>query len=302
MRANEHHSEHVALTFVRLATTYAAVIAALGYMSLRAFMSYLGISAMQLTFERFLMETYTLVVETLVHLFVIAFVVFVLTLILWPVFRALRRRSSKAVDVRQWLAKPLASVIITIVAFASAGVLLLSAFHGRDVIVGNLAENYEALATRSLWPYDFALIVVAGGILLWRAAASLERSDLVRWIWRLSIVPWLTVAVLAPLLYGAAVRPALFPRCEVVLTDTPPTTICGLLIDSTKERALVWHVTDRVGRLDWFAMNDISRITISRSLDVIEEAKSAARTRPGQSSVCNCGVTPDRPKAGSSNR
>jgi hypothetical protein len=267
-------SEELPVSVLKLATTYAAALAAVGYISLRAYMNYLGVDMLSLTTEVLLMETYTIAFHTLIHLLLIGGAAFVLYLLyLLVTHRA--ANTSRAGRLKALLAQPWCAAIVVALLIVAALTLLTMAGRNTDVIVGSLRK--ERLVSPPIWPFDAALLISMAGIGMLPLMRKAQLPPSSRRLWRFSVLPWLTIGVLTPVLYGSGVRPAIFPMCEASFKTAGASPISGFLIDATSERVLIWHAEHGIGKITSAAAEDISALTIRESGNIVDAARLAAR-------------------------
>jgi hypothetical protein len=271
-----------------LITTYAAVLAAFGYMSLRAHYNHLGISdAGPLPIERYLMETYALVFHTVLYLFEGALVAGIVIGI--PVTVVLMKRRKREDDIYStsripWghPAFPLAAIVL----LAAAAALVLSKMSGATaVVVGHLDA---ANTVRSSWPFPLALLLSIGGLVAWpwTRRLGMRRDALPARLWAVAIAPWALLTLLIPIAYGQGFHPTKYPRAVATSTVVPGGTLCGLLMERGEKQVVLWSANDGIGILTVIPADSLQLLEVAAPADILQVARSAAILKQGHFPAC----------------
>jgi hypothetical protein len=279
--------------FAERAAKLGALLAVLGYMSLRAHLNRLGISSTStLSAERYLMEIYQLVLVTLP----LVFYATVLTLVFLPfALQIVSRRAESAsaqVDTDVVGADPRLPALVLLIMTLFFGWLVVA--YGRnlkttDVVVGPL--RLEALRTASgETPYFLLCLVSAMAYLLYvrlapQAAPSRSTRTLSppsrrasRWLWQLVAVANGALLLHIPMVHGYLMHSQKYPIAQLVL-DKPPLTLYGLLVLESDDTLTLWRAEKGIGQVTRVPRDQILLLNVGPVRNILQEAALAVQTR-----------------------
>ncbi len=280
------------LTAAERLAKIAAALAALGYISLRSHLNYLGISSMtSLGADRYLMETYALVYEGVIRsafaLMAAApvalggYLGILLLLRCSATFRRLWSHRRRGIEK---LSGSLPGLIVLSLSTSGLVALLLSL--ETDVAVGPLKPDH--LQHQGEWRFETALLVCLIGFPLTRYV--LRSLALKSWpevwpglalgIWRLNLLVLAGWAFLVPLLFGQAAQSTSYTLARVTAKETKISS-CGLLVLETDERLLLWQAVGRRGQVLSVPAEQVTALDLGQALDLLDVARGAAQGPPG---------------------
>jgi hypothetical protein len=245
------------------------IVAAFGYMELRAHWTYLGVSPLPgVGVERYLMEAYAFVGAMLLPAMLCAFVLLFVALIgIW-----LRRRLAKTrvEGILRNTAKLLPA--LALVALLAGEVVLLRALTGPiGVAIGPL-QTIAAEANRR--GAGSVLEVVL--LILLAIIALLMARPLVTGVLKWAIITVaLILLVQTSTLYGRNVRSAIYPAARIKAKSE---THLGLILLQTEDALELWIPAQGVGRIVVLPADDVERIDLGRGLDLFHVAGDPSPT------------------------
>lgn len=249
-------------------------LALFGYMALRAHLNRIGIpSTTPLGLERYLAETFLLVTNLLLP---VVLVVAALGAVAAVVHLFRRMLPPKAVTVvalivrkprREW-----ALLIVLVIAYL---VLLrrISATWPSDVAVGGLSAARLGMPSGEstmIW----LVFVTLGGTTVLRADTPSGEPAARTLPWQMACVMLMVLAAHVPLVFGWAVRPALYPVTRADLKE-PTEIVCGLLVIETAEELRLWQASNRHGHIVRVPRTRIIRIEAGPVDDLLDDARQA---------------------------
>lgn len=266
------------------AIKFGSLFVVAGYLSFRAHVNRLGIpSATSLGAERYLKETYGLILSVFLPLFQYFLFFAVCGLILRLAIG--RTRWSRVVGVLEdlgdralgslWLPTAL---LIALVALAFV-ILATTLSQGYDVILGTLQRNQLEYAS----PLTFYAVVVFAviGYLVYLASMgrtpkspSEERSHWI--VTRLLGWSLLIVFIQIPIVYGAAVKKAWYPTARITMKSNADAPICGLLVLETSDVFGVWRNVQNRGEIILIPKSEVSRSLFGKLVDLLELARTSS--------------------------
>jgi hypothetical protein len=277
---------------LELAAQLVAVIGVGGYISHRAHLNRLGISAsMPLSFERYLAEAWYVVHASVELLF---------TLLLWPLVLLLvgslitgvLTRRNRLPRVPAWLRRLKPNPLSFPVPLGLLlGLLLLLGTVCRlptdlpsSVAVGPL--NAENLAkwnqTEAEMSYGLAMVVwlLCSALVIALAPESTSRDKV--WLAWLGCRGMLPLGVIALFMhFGGLVHASTYPSVEVRHgTDSKEETLSGALVLESPESLIVWSASQGRGVLTSIPRDAVHSLRFGPELDVLAEALEEAKRGP----------------------
>ncbi len=268
-----------------------ALLAAGGYIALRAHHNQLGISGPAfLGAERYLMEAYFLVVA----LFEIVVWLILPALCLVAAGAVLRRKRARAgvrCAPRLWRAARRATPLLPLLFLGLLLGLLMMASIGDDLLVGDLRQ--QAVPARKPALFSIAVLAAACWQLLVYAVQQ-SYLDIAEFVGPrmanplagiVAAVITLAYAVALPLFYGLEVHPVRYPLARVTLVDATQPLLCGIVVLHWDEGMMLWRVTDGKGRLTSVSNERVAAVDWGQTRDVV--AALSAKDLQGEMPDCS---------------
>ena len=274
-----------------------AILAAFGYMSLRAHLNYLGIaSTSSLGVERYLMETYNLIGTIFIPLFfTILGAVIAVVLIYALGFFLLKIQKVKASGqiLQKYLSEQSKSIVfplllIAVMLFFYVWVFRVITKHGgdTDVVVGKLATEQLNPSSVDWFFYLVIIVCVVGYSIHSKYSKSIKNSErgsrrkLPGFFWTVFAVALVLPAVQLPLLYGRLVRSTDYPIAVVQLDNTENQTMCGFLVQDASSDLTLWNAENGVGHLIVIPRSRVRLMSTGKMDDLLKAARENA-ANPG---------------------
>jgi hypothetical protein len=278
-RAKENESLSLLFDFTSNLLKMSGAIALFGYISLRARMNRLGVSAPDVPVDRYLMEAYNVLASVLFTAGMLLVRIGALALFLFLAILAIRGRWKAAASnrVRIWTAH-IPDRLYLAAAFLLLGSLeywIPATLNGlpTDVLVRPLGAG--ALAQPVTFP-AFLLVLflyVLAAAVCWvtPAVGSLNFWWLLR---KFTLILVILVGLQLPLLYGFAVQNYLAPVVSVKPKAAPERT-CGLLVADTNNLVTVWVPSKH--RLLQFVRSELEGASLGRVLALVDALRASEK-------------------------
>ncbi len=258
---------------VELALKAAGLLAAFGYMSLRAHWNYLGVSPPStLEPQRYLMEIYQIAGLTLGRLAIFGPLAMVLGSLVWP-----RLRSSRlGIFFRARLGST--QRIVPVAVFGAIGilsicVLLLLSSCGEEIAVGHLhLISAHRGAAWLLFCLLIATLIAAYRIFSRRS----EYSGFGQIFWSTFAIAAVAGGVEIAWLLGIPLHDYHYPRVSLVLLDK--TQITGLLLLRSGEETLIWRADCAEGQSLTIPKSQLGRLVVGRTEDLLQDIDAAVNS------------------------
>jgi hypothetical protein len=258
---------------------WAALLAAAGYLSLRARFNLLGLSATgPVPTEQYLREAAVLLYGLLDRLGLPLSILLLLATavragVRWATRGApARERADVALQMVATRARSLSGACLFLVVLLSAylvSALFGGLFQGSDLVVGPLAG--KPVAASAWWLDAMALTTAAGALYRAWAVSGTVPPDAVS-CWRLTRPVLVALALLLPLAFGRTAKTV--APVAVVQTATGP--VCGLLVMDTGDRLSMWRARDGVGEIVTVRSDRVEKLVTGKVEDLQKLARAAA--------------------------
>jgi len=276
-----------------------AVLAAFGYMSLRAHLNYLGISSTtSLAPERYLMELYYILTTLLLDVIFIVAAIVIASLL----FFLLSRLSAKNETIRKALSvlqkavgkysttQIVPGTLILLMSIAYVWMLRTLSRYGfdSDVAVGPLQSSHLNHYPAESFFFIICFVCLGGYFIYSKLSAVVVESRdpssrMARYLWLVFAVSIAVLALHLPIIYGSLVRSAEYTVAQVTVGDGER-PICGLLVLSTSSEITFWRVENGIGQVVILPRSRIRMLTTGPVVDLLDLARKAA-TKPAQTNV-----------------
>lgn len=282
-----------------------AILGVFGYMSLRAHLNYVGISyTSSLGIERYLMETYNLVVTTffplvsvLLRLVLGLFLLYLLRvplarawngfrLILNKVFKTNLDSESIREALRRSCSKPLTSgllLLFPLVVYVGLQELLDRYSNSDAIAVGPLkSSNLERID--AVLPYYLLCLICMFGFFVYSIVSRIQKTQpqlkphrLGRLFLTMFAVTLLALALHIPIIYGRFLHSSNYNLIGLnhKVGDRSIST-CGLLVLDSDSSVLIWRAEKRAGRIIEIPRSQIQVMSTGPNLDLMSLARQAA--------------------------
>lgn len=244
------------------AAKVASVLAAAGYISMRAHFNAFGLSwSASLGGEPYLREIWLLAVWGVDRYALVAACLAALALGARALFGRHRGWMLLAEGLRRGV--PAMSSVSFVAGTLALGWALAVRRAAKDVAISLDLDSLNALA--ALQPVTLDVVIAAGCLAI--AAARWARPPVRTVMLALAAVLWLQV----PMLYGIIARPRAYP-----LAYAPKDGHCGLLVMRTDKQIALWHAVGGRGRTETLRQDDFTELRVGELRDLLTEARSAA--------------------------
>lgn len=284
-----------------------AILGAFGYMSLRAHLNYLGIpSTSSLGVERYLMETYNLVVTTFFPLVSVLLRIGAAVFLLYLIARGLKtfaprlkqlsilkNRSLLTEDkFSEYAARPIVSgllLLIVLGVYIWLQHMLESQWQYQSVAVGSLQTAHLEQAD-DVWFYYLVCLLCIFGLVAYRIVSRVQKSQpqaqgykLARSLLIMFAIGLIAVALHLPILYGRLVHYTDYTWVSLIDKDpNRSAAICGLLVLESQSSLLLWRAEEGAGKIIEVPRLHIQSIATGPTFNLINLAHDAAVTGKNQ--------------------
>jgi len=282
-----------------------AILGVFGYMSLRSHLNYLGIpSTSSLGIERYLMETYNLVVTTffplvsvLLRIALALFLLYLLSPLLARLFKRfspfLRRvfrvkGPSKPIAqiIREYSAKPIVPGLLLLFVLGIYVWLqeMLDASWQYDSIAVGLLQSSHLQQADAVWFYYLICLLCIFGFLAYSLLSRTQKlqpqakgHQLGRLLLLMCAVGIVALALHLPILYGRLIHYTNYTLVGLnYKVDDRSVSICGLLVLDSQSSLLLWRAEKGVGNILEVPRSQIQTMSTGSTLDLIKLAQDAA--------------------------
>jgi uncharacterized membrane protein YhaH (DUF805 family) len=268
-------------------------LVAFGYMAVRSQWNYLGIASLPgVGAERFLMEVYSIVSGELPAALLFLLAGLIVTAVLRVVLAFLRRSAivdGKLRQIESFGTRALPFIAIVLLALAQLWLLRIATGADErcrgDVSLGKVDGLVAARCDEKRPAHAFYTIAILCA--LTAIAVRRMRGD-GRTIWGVMTAAVVVIAVQLPLLYGIAVKAAVFPGAQLNLEGAQPPLV-GLVVLQTASAVELWTVNDGAGRIVVVPASRITQMTVGRVCDLFEVARTQGAV-PSQPLFAACGL------------
>jgi hypothetical protein len=251
------------------------VLAAFGYMALRAHWNFLGVTSLAgVGTDRYLMETYSIVAGALLPALLLLLIAGAaamavrLCVRVAPVFA--RRAEGPLLRARPW---------IFLLLLVAAQFRMLQVFSrggldcSVDVALGDLQSKGRAgcfaQSDETVLFYGMAVLCIATLFLRGRAAARQQHA-----IWSAAAAAAVVVALQLPILYGRALKPPRYPAAAIATTSGD---VKGLLVLQTANAVELWTVQNASGSMLVIPMGQVKSIRSEGLRNLLDVAQQAVK-------------------------
>lgn len=280
-------SEKVAVfSALKLIVELSAIWTAFGYFSLRAFCNFYGIPiAPDIGIERYLQETYPLVLYTANRLFTTAYYLLLLLLgvivmLLLPQrwFDVLGRTVQKITATRtiSWMLFGALSVCTFLFGRAN---LYLYEIGSRAMLVGKLAEKNLSVASQKYYDWNLVLILLSlVSFFLTRSlreAPGLARHGAYSFLRGAFFLFAVLSIVYAPIIYGSSIKSdeLYIVRLQSVAGDP----VCGIRLLETPTRMLYWRAQNGQGQVESIMVSNLKSVNYLKLAGIAETARAGLK-------------------------
>jgi hypothetical protein len=270
-----------------------AILGVFGYMSLRSHLNYLGISSTSsLGIERYLMETYSLVITTFFPLLsvLLRITAGLLFLYLIAIFITRVLKINEAIGklknrLYKYWSSPLGPGLILLTVLSVYGLtqsMIDSYWIYDSIAVGQLQPGLLQESDGRLF-YYLSCVICLFGFLVFSAMFKVlkARPDaaghfLSRGLLVLSAIVILALTLNLPLLYGRLIHPTDYTLAEVIIKDRENQPVCGLLVLNSAAGISLWQAEKGFGRVIEIPRSQIVSLITGGTVDLISMAGEAA--------------------------
>jgi hypothetical protein len=297
-----------------------AVLGVFGYMSLRSHLNYLGIpSTSSLGIERYLMETYNLVVTTffplvsvLLRIGLALFFLYLLSPLLVRIFKRFSPFLKKVLRIkgpsapiaetlRGYSAKPIVPgllLLFVLVLYIWLQEMLDANWQYDSVVVGPLQSSHLE-HTDAVWFYYLICLLCIFGFLAYSLVSRIQKLQpqpkgykLGRLLLVMFAIGVVGLALHLPILYGRLIH---YTNYTLVGFDykvgDQSVPICGLLVLDSQSSVLIWRAERGAGNILEVPRSQIQTMSSGPTLDLIKSAQDAANKGTKQP---DCKILTDR--------
>jgi hypothetical protein len=229
----------------------ASVVAALGYISLRSYLNFLGIAAtVEFSINQLLYEAYVVALPTLLCVVVIVFAAFSLGLLVWSaaklVPRPLRRWLFELAASCKPLAQPVPLCLGSIALLSAAAILLFRHVADHTGVLLLPAQDLAKVGQRPLlFLLSVTLLLVAiGAFALLRSKMPEAPSSILGFTVQFSMLTViLSASLISAISFNMNVRRLDLPLVSISNASGKDAKIdCGVLVYSTDEMLAIWNL------------------------------------------------------------
>jgi len=261
--------------FLEKLTKLSLILAALGYMSLRAHLNYLGITfTSSLGTERYVMEAYQFL-SSVIHPVTFVVILFtILSVVIYPLVTLLRPYGlTSDLNRLSGSAVPILEIFVTVFLYVLFFKAIFSTINDVDIVVGSLKGNVlgRAQATKEAVGVIFyclvfmCLMLFCTSKMVSASKLYLPKATLLR-MTLLVLAVGLTLQL--PLLYGRAIHSRKYPTVEL---QTEGASLSGLLVLESEKTYTIWSADKGVGVVTVVPKEKVISIKAGPVRDIVSE-------------------------------